>query len=359
MCSSDLLENRLFRRDTFAYFETDVIPEIVHEVMAPSLAAGVGDLLPLARKTMMMLAVDVAGVDRPSGTQAEIDRLYLLMDRLARASTVGHATGDKDRIVADGDAALDDFEREFFLPSLQRRRTMLELFEAGTIGEAELPRDVLTTLLRNQDRLDLPYSTLLREVAYFPWVGSHSTSHQFVHAMHHIFDWLDEPDPPHTHVDRVALLDDPLVLQRFVHESLRLHPASPVALRRALADVVLRSGAVVPSGEMLSISVHAANRDAAVFGTDADRFNPFRTLPDGVPPWGLSFGHGLHACLGQELAGGLEPAPSELDHHLLGSIAVMAAAALTAGVRRLPDQPPVLDTSTTRTVFATYPVAFG
>ena len=29
---------------------------------------------------------------------------------------------------------------------------------------------------------------MLREVAYFPWVGSHSTSGQLVHAMHHLFE---------------------------------------------------------------------------------------------------------------------------------------------------------------------------
>lgn len=350
------LENRLFRRDTFSFYEAEIIPRIVRDVMRPSIAAGRGDLLPLARRTMMMLAVDVAGVDRPEGTAAEADRLYALMDRLARASTVRHATGDKAAIVADGDHALDEFERDFFTPSFERRRLMVAAVERGEVDEATLPRDVLTTLLRNQDRLDLPYRTLLREVAYFPWVGSHSTSNQFVHAMHHVLDWLDAPARPE--VDRQALLDQSLLLQRFVHESLRLHPASPVSLRRAMAEVSLRSGITVPEGELVSISVHDANRDPAVFGHDADAFDPFRALPEGVAPWGLSFGHGLHACLGQELAGGLEPGDA-LEHHLLGSIAVMAAVALHAGARRDPNDPPVLDTSTTRTVFSTYPVVFG
>ena len=352
------LENRLFRRDTFAFYETAVIPHIISEVMAPSLASGHGDLLHLARRTMMMLAVDVAGVDRPAGTQAEIDRLYGIMDRLARASTVSHATGDRAQIIDDGDRALVEFEAEFFTASMDRRRALVAAVDAGHADEADLPKDVLTTLLRNQDRLDLPYPTLLREVAYFPWVGSHSTANQFVHAMHHVFDWLDTPPPGHLHVDRARLIDEPLLLQRFVHESLRLHPASPVSLRRALAPVQLRSGHTVPAGEMLTISVHDANRDPTVFGDDAATFNPFRTLPEGVAPWGLSFGHGLHACLGQELAGGIEPAPDALQHHLLGSIAVMAGITLAAGAQRVHDDPPVLDTRTTRSMFSRYPVAF-
>lgn len=352
------LENRLFRRDTFAFYETTVIPDIIRAVMAPSITSGRGDLLHLARRTMMMLAVDVAGVDRPAGTQAEIDRLYDIMDRLARASTVSHATGDRSQIIDDGDRALVEFEAEFFTGSMERRRALVAAVDAGDADESLLPKDVLTTLLRNQDRLDLPYPTLLREVAYFPWVGSHSTANQFVHAMHHVFDWLDAPSPAHADIDRARLIAEPLLLQRFVHESLRLHPASPVSLRRALADVRLRSGDSVPSGEMVSISVHDANRDPSVFGDTAADFDPFRTLPDGIAPWGLSFGHGLHACLGQELAGGIEPAPDALDHHLLGSIAVMAAIALAAGARRVHDDPPVLDTRTTRSVFSRYPVTF-
>ena len=47
-----------------------------------------------------------------------------------------------------------------------------------------------------------------------------------------------------------------------------------------------------------------ANRDPAVFGPDAERFDPHREIPDDVPRWGLTFGTGFHACLGMELAGG-------------------------------------------------------
>ena len=83
-------------------------------------------------------------------------------------------------------------------------------------------------------------------------------------------------------------------------------------------------------------------------------------------PWGLSFGHGVHACLGQELAGGLEcpahvTAGSNDDpgDHLYGSIAVMARAILLAGARRDPADPPRRDESTTRQVWGRYPVVFA
>ena len=353
------LENRLFRRDTFAWYEAEVIPDIIGRVIGPAVAAGRGDLLPLARRTMLTLSLGVAGVDRPEGTDAELDRLYALMDRLARASTVAHATGDKAAIVADGNAALAEFVATYFEPSRARRLELVAAHQRGEIDDADLPRDVLTTLLRNQDRLDLPVDVVQREIAYFPWVGSHSTSNQFVHAMHHVFTWLDEhPD------ERRLLAADAVARQRFVHESLRLHPASPVSMRHVLEPVTLRSGIELPVGELVAIDLVAANRDPAVFGPDADRFDPRRELPDDVAPWGLSFGHGVHACLGQELAGGLEPAPdpdpasAHLSNHLLGSITVMAGTLLAEGARPDPDRPPERDPATTRDVFATYPVVF-
>ena len=347
------LENRLFRRDTFAWYEGSRIPEIIEDVVRPYLDDGAGDLLQIARRTMMLLSIDVAGVDRPLGTAAELDRFYGLMDRLAHASTVAHATGDKAAIVRDGDAALAEFDERFFRPSFDRRRRLVEAFEAGTIDESELPRDVLTTLLRNEDKLHLPMETVLREIAYFPWVGSHSTSNQLVHAMHHIFEWCAQHP-----ADRITLRDDATRRQRFVHESLRLHPASPVARRVAVSEVALKSGHVIAAGAVVSIDIRCANRDESAVGADPDGFDPDRRLADGVTPWGLTFGHGMHACLGQELAGGLEP-DDHVERHLLGSITVMAGMLLAAGARPDPDDPPIEDRSTTRVVWGGYPVRFG
>lgn len=58
------LENRLFRRETFFRYERDDIPRTVERMLAPRLAEGAGDLVPLARRIMMSLAPDIAGVDR-------------------------------------------------------------------------------------------------------------------------------------------------------------------------------------------------------------------------------------------------------------------------------------------------------
>lgn len=347
------LENRLFRRETFALYERERIPEIIDSVLASPIEVGRGELADLARRTMMRLSVDVAGIDLDDGS---FDRFYGLMNRLARASTVAHAVGDKQAILDDGDEALAAFDREFYQVSLARRLDLVERVARGQLDQASLPRDVLTTLLVNQDRLDLPDVTVLREIAYYPWVGSHSTSAQLVHAMHHIFQWIgDRPE------DRERLEVDDRWRQRFVHESMRLHPASPVALRTATGDVELRSGRQIPANEDVTINVQAANRDPAVFGPNPEEFDPDRTLVEGVAPWGLSFGTGTHACLGQELAGGVEPESAEtaLDHHLLGAVALMAGRMLNAGARPDPRDPATQDSETTRSMWGRYPVLFG
>ncbi len=342
------LENRLFRRDTFAWYERQRIPAIIAEVLAPAVAGGAGDLLPLARRTMMTLSVDVAGVDVPD---ARFDVFYDLMNRLAKASTVAHAVGDPATVIADGDHALDTFATEFFADSRARRQALVDAYAAGRLDESELPRDVLTTLLRNQDQLDLSDAEVLREVAYFPWVGSHSTAAQLVHSMHHLLDWVAERP-----ADRERLVGDTALRQRFVHESLRLHPASPVALRIATTDVELGTRHVA-AGTTVVIDIEHANREASVFGAAPDEFDPFRRIAEGVAPWGLSFGHGSHACLGQELAGGMAPDDVH-EHHLLGAVALMSGEMLAAGARRDPADPPARDTSTTRVMWGRYPVVF-
>jgi cytochrome P450 len=344
------LENRLFRRDTFAWYEREWIPSIIDSVLEPTVAAGRGDLLPIARRTMMRLSVDVAGVDVPEDS---FEQFYELMDRLAKASTVAHALGDRDEILADGDTALRVFRDEFYRQSYERRAAIVDRFERDEATEADLPRDVLTTLLCNQDRLDLPDETMLREIAYFPWVGSHSTSAQLVHAMHHIFEWTAEHPG-----DRERLITDHKLRQHFVHESMRLHPASPVAQRIAVANTTLKSGTTISAGDRVTINIELANRDPQAVGANPGDFDPHRCRADGVAPWGLTFGTGPHACLGQELASGLEPEEAS-EHHLLGTVVLMTGAMLASGARPDPDDPPGLDTSTSRAVWGRYPVLFN
>lgn len=342
-------ENRLFRPDTFAWYETEIIPTIIDEVLQEPRRAGQAELLSVARRTMMTLAVRIAGIDVEAD---RLDEFAGLMERLAKGSTVSHATGDRHAVLQAGIDALHEVAEQFIEPSVSRRQLVVDEVRDGRSDASFLPRDVVTTLLWASEELNLSEQDFLREIAYFPWVGSHSTSNQLVHAMHHLVTWIAEHPE-----DRDPLTHNPVLRQRFVHESLRLHPASPVALRQATEAVTLRSGREIESGATVSLHLEAANRDGAIFGENADQFDPHRTLPDEVAPWGLSFGHGIHACLGQELAAGV-PAHQMggLEHHLLGAVVVMSGVLLAAGACPDPEDPAVIDASTTRTVFSRYPV---
>jgi cytochrome P450 len=346
------LENRLFRRETALNWEQKLVPAVVTQVLAAGLERGGGDLLDLSRRTMMILAAEIAGIDRPIGTTEEFDRLYDLMTRLSRAALVVHATGDAETTRRDGLAALNELETEFYAPSLIRRTRLISAVHAGMAEPAELPADILTTLLLNQDNLDLPPDVVKREVSYYPWVGSHSTSVSLVHSADHIFRWAAE----HPEV-LPALKEEPGLLQRFVHESIRLHPASHESRRRALDDVTLSSGVSIPKGSLAVIDKAAANRDTAVFGADAGEYNPNRQVSGTVGLVGVSFGSGFHACLGKQIAAGV--LDDEAATPLYGSIVTMIRILLAHGMTRDPDHPAVLDTASTRGHYRRYPVKFA
>lgn len=349
------IENRLFRRDVFRLYEHELIPQAVDQLLQPHLREGWVELLSLTRRTMQHVALLVSGIDRIDGTDEETERLGKLLIRLSRASNVAQSPLPKDEVIADGQIALREFERDFLAPSAARRTKMLERFSRGEIAEDELSRDVLTTLLRYQDELGLSWDLIVKEVAYFPWVASHSTANALAHTVEELFAWLAaHPE------DRVRVVEDPVFLQQCVHETLRLHPASPEAWRHCLSDVRLRSGTMLPAGSFVVLDLTAANRDTSVFGQDADSFNPHRRIPQGVAAWGHSFGGGVHACIGQELAGGLAHSEGTDDReHLFGTIVVMVQRLLRNGAEPDPGRESTLDYASGRPHYETFFVRFA
>lgn len=160
------LENRLFRRDTFTFYEREMFPPIIEETLAPHLAEGEAELVTLGHQLMMNLAAFTAGVDRPLGTPEETFRLYDYLTTFIEGATLAHYTGDKEAKVVEIEAALDAFDAEFLTPGMTRRQALLDQLEAGEIKADELPKDVLSVLMHNQDRLELSHETIRREIAF-------------------------------------------------------------------------------------------------------------------------------------------------------------------------------------------------
>lgn len=90
--------------------------------------------------------------------------------------------------------------------------------------------------------------------------------------------------------------DDPVVLERVVEEMLRylavVHATSP---RTAFEDVTL-AGQEIKVGERVICSLPVANRDTQL-GDDMSSFDPLRK-----PRPHLTFGYGIHRCIGAPLA---------------------------------------------------------
>ncbi len=347
-----IVEMGVFGRGFFRTYAREVFAPNLEQVLVPYLDAGRADVIELGYRLSMNLTADFAGIDRPLNDIEETESLLALVRKFSEGATLVHSTRDHAEVNAEVDAAMALFDQCFFMPSIERRRRLINEAEAVGTESHQLPRDVLTTLLKARDRIDLSLDMLRREMSFFLQAGAHSTTNSTAHALHEILTWAGDD------ADRHARLDDGDFVQRCVHESLRLHPASPVAWRRAVAPTQLGDHSL-STDELVEINLASANRDATIFGPDAQRFNPDRQVPTGIWPWGLTFGYGMHACLGRDLDGGVISSRSTTpEDPQLGIVPTLVHELLKAGARWCDDDPPVADITTLRSNWGRYPVQF-
>jgi cytochrome P450 len=95
--------------------------------------------------------------------------------------------------------------------------------------------------------------------------------------------------------ERELLLKDRSLIPGAIEEILRYEAPSPVQARYVTRDVELH-GKTVPAGSIMLLLTASANRDERRF-EDPDRFDVRRKIDHHV-----SFGYGLHFCLGAALA---------------------------------------------------------
>jgi cytochrome P450 len=103
-----------------------------------------------------------------------------------------------------------------------------------------------------------------------------------------------------SHPDQLAMVrDDRSLVPAAIEESLRIEQPLAWVQRVAVEDTTI-GGVAVASGCPVTVNVGAANHDPAEWGDDADEFDIRRPRPDRH----LSFGFGIHRCLGIHLARG-------------------------------------------------------
>ena len=348
-----VMEMGVFQRGFFRQYEQEVFPAVLMPRLDAAIAQGEVDLVDFGYRVTMHLTAHFAGIDGLQAGSGRTEALLTLVKKFSEGATLAHSTRTRSAVEEEVRAALETFRSEFFEPSRARRSELVRQFEAGEIELDALPQDVMTTLLKGRNACPLKDEVFLREMAFYLQAGAHSTANAVTRVLHELLVWREQH--PRAWQQHAA---DPTFLQRCVHESLRLYPASPVAKRRALQSIQLDELALAPfvQGEEVTLDLAAANRDVALFGDDANVFNPLRPLPSNVWPWGLSFGYGAHACLGRVLDGGAYPQAGEQQ---LGIVTLMLRALVDAGVSIHPAQKPAADTNTTRPNWRAYPVAFA
>lgn len=95
--------------------------------------------------------------------------------------------------------------------------------------------------------------------------------------------------------ERDRLCADPLLVPRWVEETLRYDNSTQALARVAASDVELH-GEKIRAGDRVVLLIGAANRDERVF-PEPDRYDLLRDTSAS-----LSFGQGVHFCLGASLA---------------------------------------------------------
>lgn len=100
----------------------------------------------------------------------------------------------------------------------------------------------------------------------------------------------DHPDQRH------ELAADPSLIPNAVEEILRFQPPALQACRYVTQDVEMY-GETVPAGSVMMLLMASANRDSEIFPPDGDVFDIHRDVERQ-----LTFGHGIHFCLGAALA---------------------------------------------------------
>jgi cytochrome P450 len=152
----------------------------------------------------------------------------------------------------------------------------------------DLTDDLLSDLIRAEDDGDRLNAAELRMLAAgLLLAGTDTTRNQLAASVHVMCD----------HADQWALLQEqPELAMQAVDETMRHSPIASGTLRIVTEDVEF-GGYIFPAGTMAIANTAAANRDAAVYD-DPARFDITRAAAPAI----LTFGGGVHYCLGANLA---------------------------------------------------------
>jgi cytochrome P450 len=222
------------------------------------------------------------------GGRAELRRAFagpLAASALARA--LGLGTGEVDQLLTWYDAivagvteitagaGVGEDGRVAFASLRERLRAVIE----------DRGGSVLATAVRHAS--ELSSDELVSNAAILLFGGIETTEGAIANAVLHLLTDRERWQ---------SVLHEPSLLNGALEESLRMEPAASVVDRYATADAGL-GGAPIAAGQLVRVSIAAANRDPAVF----ERPDQFDLRRSNVRRH-LTFAQGPHVCLGIHLA---------------------------------------------------------
>lgn len=231
----------------------------------------------------------------PADAAGEIELMRDLAEPLpitVIAEMLGIPTSDRadlKRWSDDLTALLDPFNAPKGLPGAERAFAELaEYFRAIFAQRRREPQqDLISALVAAEEGGDvLTERELLGICALIMGAGHETTTHLIGNA---VVALLRNPG------ERKRLQDDPSLIQTAVEEFLRYDGPVQLTDRVATADCEI-GGKAIRAGQIVAVVLGAANRDPAVF-EDPDRLDLARRENPHV-----SFGQGVHFCLGAQLA---------------------------------------------------------
>jgi cytochrome P450 len=211
--------------------------------------------------------------------------------------TIGYLLGipeDHQASIRDRNSAFNDTAKRREPGDVSQKifEETIMMFGEFIEWRAEHPSDdLMTELLAAQidepdgTRRPLSRTEVLAYTAMIAGAGNETTT-RLIGFMAQLLS--DHPD------QRRELTADPSLIPGAVEETLRYEPPSPVQARYVARDAE-HHGRVVPEGSFMLLLNGSANRDEHQF-PDPDRFDIHRQAAH------LSFGQGLHFCLGSALA---------------------------------------------------------
>lgn len=226
----------------------------------------------------------------PGGTVDFVESIAVPLPMLVIAELIGVPASDLERFRRWSDAIIEAGNGGATAEVLENVGELFAYFAASLGEHAARPREDIITMLQ-QAELDgerLSEGEILMFLMTLLIAGNETTRNLIAGGGRAL---AEHP------AQRAALAADPARIPEAVEEMLRW--VSPVRsfIRCAVADATL-AGRTIRAGDYVVLFYGSGNRDEAVFGETADRFDV--TRPDASRH--VAFGFGEHLCLGAALA---------------------------------------------------------